>query len=270
MSFSEALRAGRFPVALEITPPQRHLPAVLMRRASLLGAHTSAVNVIQRPDRQPSLEACLHLKGSGLGPAWHLVTRGREQGSLDADIASAAEGHLDLVLVIRGDHESPDAPAGLTIRQVTQVVSQALPGALVGATLNQYQPDQAAVFRNLLPKLSAGAGYVQTQPVFDTSAFAAAAERLRRESPATFIVPMVMPLPTVEAADRISSRLGVAIPEVIRAAGDPWLAFQETLATLRASGLADAIAIMTFEMDPPPETGRLITNALQNAGILAP
>jgi hypothetical protein len=54
MTFSDRLFAGEFPVALEITPPQRPRPAVLLRRARLLDDRAAAINVIQRPDRQPS------------------------------------------------------------------------------------------------------------------------------------------------------------------------------------------------------------------------
>ena len=46
MSFGAALQAGTFPVALEITPPQRPLPGVLLRRARLLGESIGAINVI--------------------------------------------------------------------------------------------------------------------------------------------------------------------------------------------------------------------------------
>ncbi|MBE0612003.1 MAG: hypothetical protein IH609_21665, partial [Dehalococcoidia bacterium] len=55
--FAEKLDAGQFAVALEITPPQRDLPKVLLRRARLLGTAAQAINVIQRPGRQSSLDA---------------------------------------------------------------------------------------------------------------------------------------------------------------------------------------------------------------------
>jgi methylenetetrahydrofolate reductase (NADPH) len=268
MSFATLLHAGQFPVALEITPPQRDLPRVLLRRAALLGGRATAINVIQRPDRQPSLDASLQLRGNGIEPAWHLVTRGRRREDIAADIGRAHEGGIATVLVVLGDHEAAMA-GGPSIREATAMVAAAMPRALIGATLNQYGRDLDAAFRNLLPKLAAGASYVQTQPVFDLPLFEAAATRLRREAPAARIVPMVMPLPTMEAADRVSSRLGVSIPEWVRAAGDPWLVFREIVAWLRASGLADGIAVMTFEPDPPPEAGARILEALDHAGIPA-
>jgi hypothetical protein len=151
---------------------------------------------------------------------------------------------------------------------VIALAGRALPGALLGATFNQYVAGQDSAFRNLAGKLEAGAVYVQTQPVFDLDAYEAAAIRIRKLAPEARIVPMVMPLVTMEAADRISARLGVAIPEWVRAPGDPWLVFEEILTWLRTSGLADAVAVMTYEMDPPPDAGAHITRSLRNAGIL--
>ncbi|MEJ5221060.1 MAG: hypothetical protein WHT63_03510 [Tepidiforma sp.] len=84
MRFLDRLAAGEFAVALEITPPQRHLPKVLLRRARLLGDAADAVNVIQRPDRQSSLEASLELLAAGIDPVWHLAARGETRASVAA------------------------------------------------------------------------------------------------------------------------------------------------------------------------------------------
>lgn len=43
--FARKLDAGEFAVALEITPPQRHMPRVLLRRAGLLGGAAQAINL---------------------------------------------------------------------------------------------------------------------------------------------------------------------------------------------------------------------------------
>ena len=86
MSFREAMANGEFPVSLEITPPRTSKPAVLRRRARLLDACTMTVNVIQRPERQSSLEAALALRREGLEPIWHLATGGRTEAEVVADI----------------------------------------------------------------------------------------------------------------------------------------------------------------------------------------
>jgi methylenetetrahydrofolate reductase (NADPH) len=272
MSLADSLAAGRFTVALEITPPKNSLPRVLQRRARLLGDAPGAINVIQRPGRQSSLEAAVELRTAGIEPVWHLVTRGRSRASLEADLASAHAAGIHNILCIRGDHDTAE-PDQLTIRDTCEAASRNA-DALVGATLNQYVADRAAVLRNLLPKLRAGARYVQTQPVFDLDALRPVAESVLDASPDTRIVAMAMPLTSLEAATRIESRLGVALPPSIRArlsSGDedaPWHAFAETLAALVESPLVSGVALMTFEIDAPPETAARMLAALRAAGAL--
>ncbi|MBI5949244.1 MAG: methylenetetrahydrofolate reductase [Chloroflexi bacterium] len=272
MSFSERLAAGQFPVALEITPPQTPLPKVLLRRARLLGDAACAVNVIQRPGRQSSLDASCDLVASGIEPAWHLVTRGKTAAEAATEIERAAACGVRQVLCIRGDHEAPDGPAGMTIKEaVTLARGHFAPGS-IGVTLNQHVPDMDAALRNLGGKLTAGASYVQTQPVFDTAAAGECFAQVLDRWPATKVVAMAMPLLSAEAAARIEARLGVSLPEelhsrVARGEEAAWEAFTGTLAWLAASGLVHGVAIMTFEMDPPPAMGERIVRSLREAGI---
>lgn len=271
MRFSERLFAGGFPVALEVTPPQKELPAVLLRRARLLGPWATAVNVIQRPGRQTSLAACVALRAAGMEPVWHLVTRGHSREQLEADLAAAREGGIGHVLVIRGDHGGADVAGGPTIRETIALVRAALPGACVGATANQYAADQEAVLKNLLPKLAAGACYIQTQPVFDPAELRPLVDAVRERSPGTRVVAMAMPIVSEDAFEKVQARLGIALPEALRsriAAGSEgaWAAFDETVAGLRACGFVDGLAVMTFEMDAPPGMGERIAQALERAG----
>ncbi len=264
MSFAERLAAGAFPVALEITPPQRSLPHVLLRRARLIGDYATAVNVIQRPARQSSLDASIELRQAGIEPAWHLVTRGRSRDELTTDVRRAHKGGIRQVLCIRGDHAGDDLPGAPTIRETIELVGALAPGALIGATVNQYLPDRAAVLRNLFPKLAAGAAYVQTQPIFALGALDSLAVAVKDRSPATAVVAMVMPLPTVAEAERIANRLSLS--EVPSTVG--WDAFDELIASLAASPLVDAMAIMTLDMDPPPEAAAEILDSLTRAGLV--
>jgi methylenetetrahydrofolate reductase (NADPH) len=272
MLLADRLHAGEFAVALEITPPQRSMPAVLLRRATCLGAHADAVNVIQRSDRQSSLDASIELLGAGLEPVWHLVTRGATRSSVAADLARAREAGIRQVLCVRGDHAGADTAETPPIREAVAMVRQAMPGALVGATLNQYVPDRAAVVRNLVPKLRAGAGYIQTQPVFDLGTLAPVIEAARQASPGVRVIAMAVPLLSQAAVEGIQRRLQCRLPDaVLRRLGSGveagWALFAETLAALAASPAVDGVAIMTTEMDPPPGTGARIVAALRAAGM---
>lgn len=269
--FASRLREGPPAVALEITPPKTRLPGVLTRRASLAGDAVEAINVIQRPGRLPSLDACIELRAQGYSPVWHLVCRGRTRESIAADLIRARESGIDQVLCILGDHMADPEPDAPTVRDVVAMATDAIPGALVGATFNQYVPDRAKAIRNLAAKHRAGATYVQTQPAFDAMDFAATASELRAACPGLAVVPMVMPIPSVGALTRIEERLSLPVPTSMRdrvAAGpsEAWDAFADTLRDLvdRVQG----VALMTFEMDPPPGTGEHIRAALQRAGLL--
>jgi methylenetetrahydrofolate reductase (NADPH) len=275
MPFARALAERRFAVALEITPPQRSLPQVLRRRAALIDGFAMAINVIQRPGRQSSLEASAELIAGGLNPTWHLVTRGRTADDLRVDLARAAEVGIRQVLCIRGDHQAEGGGPEVTIREAVALARELLPGALIGATLNQYTPDSSAALRNLYPKLAAGATFVQTQPVFDLALLDPLAEAVKERAPSTGIVAMAMPLLTPDAAVRIAERLGITLPPGYGpdASWDPdsaWGRFQAVLEALVGSPLVDGVAIMTFDMDPPPEVGARIVEALRAAGLSSP
>lgn len=274
MPFAEDLFAGRFPVALEITPPQRSLPRVLLRRARTLDPVATAINVIQRPDRQSSLEASIELLAAGITPTWHLATRGRPHDEILADLQAAREAGITQVLCLLGDHQADPAIPAPTIREAIALACEHIPACLAGATLNQYTPSRESALKNLFPKLKAGARYIQTQPVFDLEPLRPYAEAVRASDPATRIVAMAMPLLTTEAATRIEARLGIALPAALHtriAAGphEAWRAFTETVATLVQSPLVDAVALMTFETDPSPETAARLIQALAEAGVPA-
>ena len=143
------------------------------------------------------------------------------------------------------------------------MVAEGMPGALIGATFNQYAPDGAAALRNLLPKLRAGAAYAQTQPVFELSHLLERVEAVHERAPETKVVAMAMPLLSLDAAERIEKRVGVTLPERVLqriSAGEEaaWELFEENLAGLAASSAIAGVAIMTFEMSPPAEMGERI------------
>ena len=269
MSFREAMASGKFPVSLEITPPRAAKPAVLLRRARLLEVCTLTVNVIQRPDRQSSLEAALELRREGLEPIWHLATGGRSIEEVTADVARAHEAGLGHVLCLRGDHVA-DTP-GTRVTEAIAAVREQAPGMAIGAALDQYRKE-ARTDRILSGKLRAGARSIWTQPVFELAPLLRSAGFVKAVEPEAHVVAMAMPLLTPESLDAISERLRIPAPEALRKrieAGEEeaWAAFEETLATLARVDLVDAVAIMTYRADPPPGTAERITTALAHAGI---
>jgi 5,10-methylenetetrahydrofolate reductase len=257
----------RIGVALEITPPRGERPDVLLRRAALLGQRAHAVHVIERAERQRSVDAAIALESRGVSAVWHLVNRGRSAPELEREIERAARGGLRAALLVRGESGAPEPAPPPTLASLVGRVRAAIPGARIGVTLNPYGPRER-VLANLWPKLEAGAAFVQTQPVFEIAVLAPFAEVIRARSPQTRIVPMLIPLLSAASAERLGERLGVPLPDrLLRRLEDGgesagWDEFAALAAELRRSGLADSLAVMTQEADPPKSFGDRIVAAL--------
>jgi len=264
-----------FGVALEITPPREPRVDVLLRRARLLGPCADAVHVIQRPGRLSSLDASLALERVGIAAVWHVTNRGRTRAELETEIERAAHVGLRAALVVRGEGDAADRDDTPTLRALVARIDEAIPGARIGVTLNPYLERERAL-ANLWPKLEAGAAFIQTQPVFECSTLCAVAERIRARAPAVAIVPMVIPLVSASAAEKLALRLRLPLPAAFIArlasggAEAGWELFTQTLRELRASGLADGVAVMTQEMDPPAAFGDEIRRALERSAGAPP
>ena len=231
------------------------------------------MNVIQRPDRLPSLEASIELLAMGFEPVLHLVVRGREREDVAAELRRAGDAGIENVLCILGDHPVAREPErAVKVRDAVALACEIIPGAFVGATLNQYVEPFDRALGNLLPKLRAGARWVQTQPVFDLALLRRAVEAVRSSEPDVSIVAMVMPIESMERAAQMESRLRVRLPENARRqveAGGGWELFAEIVQTLRGERIVDGIAVMTFEMDPAPSVGDQVREALRRSGAFS-
>lgn len=268
MSFGEALARSAFPVTLEITPPRQPNAAVLLRRARLLDGRALAVNVIQRPERQPSLDAALALRRAGIEPVWHVATGGRTRESVAADAERAGAGGVAHALCLRGDHRAAGGPS---VREAIALLRERAPGMTVGAALDQYRQGEGAR-RALAGKLRAGASCLWTQPAFDLAPLLRAAQTAKALKPEARVMAMAIPMLTPQALDAIGERLRIPAPEGLRrriAAGEAeaWRAFDETLAALAAADAIDGVAIMTWRADPPAGTGERIVEGLRRAGL---
>jgi len=261
--FADALRDGRFPVALEITSPRELRPEILLRRARLTDGRAQAIHVIQRSDRLPSLEASLLLADAGFEAVWHVVNRGQARADIESDARRAAAGGLRSALCIRGEGTDKDGPATPRVHEVVALLRDVCPEMRVGVTMNQYGP-RDRVLHNLLRKLDAGATLVQTQPVFDASPFEALAAEVRSRAPSAAIVPMLMPCVPADAARRIARRLGVR-PSAHGSEAEAWEDFSAKLRALAASPLADGVAILTPRADPPAGFAERLCAAIDEA-----
>jgi 5,10-methylenetetrahydrofolate reductase len=172
--------------------------------------------------------------------------------------------------VVRGEGDVADRGDTPSLRELVARIAAALPATRIGVTLNPYLPRER-VLANLWPKLEAGAAFIQTQPVFELAALRAVAEPIRARAPRVAILPMVIPLVSLAGAEKLALRLRLPLPgrSLARLAqggeAEGWRLFAETLRELRASGLADGVALMTQQMDPPPAFGAAVRRVLAEA-----
>ena len=189
------------------------------------------------------------------------MNRGRTRDELEGDRRAADAARA--ALIVRGEAGPPEPTPPPTLAALVGQVRAAIPDARIGVTLNPYLAAERAL-ANLWPKLEAGASFVQTQPIFEAARLAPFAAAIRARFPAVQLMPMLIPLLSVAAAERLGQRLRVPLPDTLlerlERGGEPagWQAFAELVAELRRRGLADSLALMTHEMDPAKSFGERI------------
>ncbi len=252
-------------VSLEITPPKLDRPAVLLRRAGLLGTGVRRVNVIARRDRQSSLNASLELSRLGFEPVWHLTNRGRRFAGLEAEIDRAASGGIARMLCVRGEYKAVDGAETPKLREVVRMLRRTIPDASVGVTVDPHAG--ARGLRNLWPKLDAGADRVQSQVVFDLDPLQRLADALAERGSQVELIAMLLPVLSRSAALGISRRLSIPLPamleEQLERGAEPggWSHFESLLYAIARDERFGGVAIMT-PMDPDPAYAMRLRAAL--------
>jgi 5,10-methylenetetrahydrofolate reductase len=243
-------------LVLEITPPARPRPDVLLRRASALAPAVRVVNVISRPERWSSLEAAGVLRAKGLDPVWHLANRGRRLADIERAIERAAEAGVRRVLCVRGEYKAEESPDEPKIREVVALLRGRLPDASIGVTFNHHL-DASRALDNLFRKLDAGADFVQTQVTFDLRGLRPLAARLAERAPGVALLPMVFPVESAESLRRVARRLGIPLDQALfdrlerEGADAGWRAFGDTLdAIAHEPGFAGAALMTPIDLAP--------------------
>jgi 5,10-methylenetetrahydrofolate reductase len=229
--FGRALDEGRAVITAELAVPATVAHDVVIERArALLRPEVVAVNITDGLRGRPALSsiaaaAILTHADLGVEPILQLTARSRTRNALIADLLGASALGVRNLNCMTGDVPENSAdlqdldvfalielarafPAGLGI----ELLGQADPFC-VGAAWSPFADDPAYELDRLVRKRAAGAQFVQTQPVFDGRAFAAAIDRL----PAALAdLPIIMGLAPVRSADharRLAAIPGIVIPD---------------------------------------------------------
>ena len=251
MTLQDKLRAGRFVITAEVTPPVSADPAELLAKAGPLKGLADAVNVTDGAGARPHLgavTAAALLVQAGIEPVLQLTCRDRNRIALQSDLISAAASGVRNLLMLRGDDPSagdqPDAKAvfDLDPRRLLETArvlrdSGQLPSGrkvtgrcdfFLGAADNPIDPPPGWTPNGLAAKRAAGAQFLQTQFCMDAGVVRRYMARLAEHGLADKLAVIVgiVPLRSAKSARWIKDKLyGAIIPDDIvarmEAASDP-------------------------------------------------
>jgi len=235
----EKLRAGRFVLTAEVTPPVSTARADLMAKAAPLKGLADAVNVTDGAGARAHLgavTAAAMLAEQGIEPILQLTCRDRNRIALQSDLLGAAASGIRNLLILRGDDpdagDQPDAKPvfDLDPRQLLDTArvlrdSGELPSGrkvagaaafFLGAADNPIDPPPGWKPDGLEAKIAAGAQFIQTQFCMDTNVVARYMARLAEHGLTEKISVLigVAPLRSAKSARWIKDKLyGAIIPD---------------------------------------------------------
>jgi methylenetetrahydrofolate reductase (NADPH) len=247
---AQSIDSGKFFTTAEYLPPVGIDTDKSKAVFAAMGETASAVNVSDNPFgvATSSLAGSVALDQCGVEPVVQFVTRDRNRIALQSDILGAASLGIKNVLCLSGYHQTLTAcPESANVYDidsiqlcsaVTQMCNDGvlLDGTkieqdismLVGAVANPYMRPLALNMMRLAKKVQAGAKFIQTQAIFDLTAFeewlnAARAEGLTEQ---TAILAGVLPLSDAAEAETLRDtftdfRIPDSVIDRLKKASDP-------------------------------------------------
>jgi methylenetetrahydrofolate reductase (NADH) len=240
-TLQDKLRARRFVITAEVTPPVSADRAELLDKALPLKGLADAVNVTDGAGARPHLGAVTSaamLVEQGIEPILQLTCRDRNRIALQSDLLSAAASDVRNLLMLRGDDPSagdqPEAKAVFdldpralldTARRMRDTgelpTGRKFTGRadfFLGSADNPVDPQPGWKPAGLEAKAAAGAQFVQTQFCMDAGVVRRYMARLAERGIAdklSFLIGIV-PLRSAKSARWIREKLfGAVIPDAI-------------------------------------------------------
>ena len=240
-TLQDKLRANRFVITAEVTPPVTADRNELLAKALPLKGLADAVNITDGAGARPHLgavTAAAMLVEAGIEPVLQLTCRDRNRIALQGDLLSAAASGVRNLLMLRGDDPSagdqPDAKPvfDLDPRQLLETArrlrdSGELPSGrkisgradfFLGAADNPVDPPPGWQPNGLQAKIDAGAQFVQTQFCMDAGVVRRYVARLAEHGIAgkLSLIVGIAPLRSAKSARWITDKLfGAIIPDAI-------------------------------------------------------
>ncbi|MFC1512703.1 methylenetetrahydrofolate reductase [bacterium] len=228
----EKVLNNKFSVTAEIFPPKGVDTQSLVKKAKLIDDYVDAVNVTDNQRavmRISSLAVSKILIDQGIEPVYQITCRDRNRLALQSDILGAYALGVRNMLVISGDYPSigdhPDAKPVYdldtmqlikTVKNLEQgkdLAGKKLKGApkfFLGAAVNPNSTPVEISIMSMQKKISVGAEFFQSQPVFHIEEFHRFRENIKDFNSKVLIG--VLLLKSFAFAQRISGIPGIEVP----------------------------------------------------------
>ncbi len=232
-----ALQSGQFAVTAEMAPPKGCDFTKQLEVAQLLNGKVHGINVTDMQSaslKASSLGLCIHLKQAGLEPILQVTGRDRNRMAILADLLSAYSFGIDTMLSLTGDHPVVGDCKGakpvydLDSVGILQMLSRAeetgldcggnplasTPRFFKGASVTPVYEPMALQVHKLRQKVDAGAGYIQTQGIFDLDSLKRFLEAVDKTNIQVPIMAGIIPLKSAGMAKFMNENVpGIAVPQ---------------------------------------------------------
>ncbi len=232
-----ALENGQFAVTAEMAPPKGCDFTEQLEVAKILKDKVHGINVTDMQSaclKASSLGLCVSLKMAGLEPILQVTGRDRNRMAIMGDILSAASFGIDTMLALTGDHpvvgDCKDSKPVYDLDSVgilkmlskmettgTDCGGNALtsvPHFFKGAAVTPVYEPMALQVHKLRQKVEAGAGYIQTQGIFELESLKRFLDAVDKANIKVPIMAGIIPLKTAGMAKFMNENVpGIAVPQ---------------------------------------------------------
>ena len=245
-NLEKLLESGKFAVTSELGPPKSADGEAVRKKAQILKGFVDAVNITDNQTaivRMSSISAAVIVREIGLEPVIQIVCRDRNRIAIQSDVLGAAALGIKNVLCLTGDHQKfGNHPQSKNVFDIDSIqLIQMLknmrddkkfqcgeeirngkkepvvePKLFIGAAANPFADPLEFRVVHLAKKISAGADFIQTQPVFDFERFEKWMNLVRKKNlhKKTAILAGVMPVKSHKALLYMKNNVpGMSIPD---------------------------------------------------------
>ena len=238
-NLERVLASGNFALTAELGPPKSANGEIIRKKISRFKGFVDAVNITDNQTaivRMSSIATAAILASEGLEPVMQMTCRDRNRIAIQSDILGASALNIRNILCLSGDHQKFGNHQGaknvfdIDSIQLLSVVKgmcnegefasgdaiKTPPKMFIGAAANPFaDPFKFRVVR-LAKKITAGAGFIQTQAVFDIPRFKEYMQMVCDQGldRKTAILAGVIPVKSVKAIEYMKSEVaGMSIPD---------------------------------------------------------